>query len=854
MQLIQLIEPNSVDIKNNMSTLGEAIENNHMNGAIADKENNVCDKISPNKHDTVSNAGEYIKDDNSIEEQLENKVKGLNGIVKTNNDVQTLSVDSHKIEKEINAVIDNGSAANSQRNGNSSLSELCKSSNGNSVDTAADENINLENKAIDLNEDVISSEKQSVSEDPEDINVSPNEKHGPDVISIANKLEVADAEAVVNSDKVTEAEKSSMEIFIENEVMVSNISGFSPNSDTNEEVNISAQLQQLENDPSIENDSKNPLTEDANTATNQSKSVENKNLGNVEFIGEASSNIDTDVKILEKSEDNTLKNENEFKIEETISNKEKPASPVQIEKNHLTKKTDISETSELSTKKQLVEVQGVDENIALEMDHKTAPTDDKPDYSSDISIEETPLTKKDAEDKSSMEIVNDDGDDITTNIIEVPDVSTSKQLAISNTDNDMEVDDSKPVDGQKLESKSEDANVEKELSVKKYITVKKFTDMVYPTALPTTTTENIEVTDISDGQLTQVDQDRENEVMEVDASDKVLLITPVNNISLNTLDQIRPDTSTEVIIENEKAIEDKLMEKAALVSEEKKVMTIEQQEIDDAVMEIDSAVPEIQDCEEVPIVEKCVSDIVDKDKSENTAVDVNISEKPSAVINIIDNDDEDIKITTQECSSIKKCDAFDVISIDDNVKDAVSESQKFSSDVEILNEAGLKVIEEKNTPNEDKLPEPILEKPVLKQLLVVCKLSNTMDILSDDEDDIPVAKPSKENKTLSETPNKVQEQNKCINIDDDDDIMFIEDTNSQDTTSEGKNKSEQQGDNAKSQTIKTTGIQIAPDTTENKISSSVMHEDVETKICDKGNIFFVIILVANTPFLIKTIK
>lgn len=64
--------------------------------------------------------------------------------------------------------------------------------------------------------------------------------------------------------------------------------------------------------------------------------------------------------------------------------------------------------------------------------------------------------------------------------------------------------------------------------------------------------------------------------------------------------------------------------------------------------------------------------------------------------------------------------------------------------------------------------------PVLKRNPSFCKLSNTLDILSDDEEEVP-KKEVTENEPSNESQKEVDKEKQCINIDDDDDIMVIED-------------------------------------------------------------------------------
>lgn len=818
MQLIQLIEPTAIDIKNKMSELGEAIEHIQINSGIADIKNDVSGKISPNKKDTVSHTNESINGNNSIKEQLEDEVKDLNGIVKPNSDAQMLSIDNYNSETENNVSIDNESTAIGQSNGSLSLSEPLKITNSNLTNTTVDGNINVDNDTIDLNKNLNSSEKEEVIVDSNKGDSSLNVKEIPDVISSENLPSVIDTQAPASSEEVCVAEKlKGIEVSIENKNMAPNAPAFSPNSDTNEEVNISAQLQQLENDPSIEKGS----------------------------IGDIIP--DTDLKILTEIESNTFENKSQIKIEVPTFNNDKTTSPVKSEQNQIlinsAEKKDTSGASEVDTKLPPIpdlDDKHEDDSIRMNMDLDIAPTDDKPDNNSDISFEGIPLVEKIPEDKSSMDVVNED---ISNELSEklVPVEAIVEQSTIE-SGIDMEVDDFKPNNEHKLESKREDkvdkpidektlnssktenADVEKKASVQKYVTVKKFTDMAYPSA-PTNgnveATKNIEFTDILDGNLSQIDQNQQNQIMEVDATDKVFLITPEHGVTLYSSDKHSLVQKTEVEnnieITNKITIEDKTMEESSQDSIEKEVMTIEQQDIDSSVMEIDSAAMKINDSEIVPVVEKSKFDNVDQDKTEKTVAHNKISEKSkdNAVINIIDNEDEEpIKNNTQELSIMKNNNASEVISIDDSVKYAISEeSHKPFTEVEIVNEADL------NNVKEGKVQKN--EKPVVKQLPVVCKLSNTMDILSDEEDDLHVAKPSEENKALNVNSNTVEEQNKCINLDDDDDIMFIEDTNSQDANLVEENKAEQLSDDkTKSQTIKTTDSKTDPDSAGNQINSN----------------------------------
>lgn len=691
MQLIQLTEPGTIDIKKTMSTLEEAFESNQINGSVDHIEKDPCAKISSAKNDTVSKYDEDVNRESAIKTQIEDTIRNLNGVAKTNGDAQLeeKTLDNKKIETEVQELTENRSSTNGQSNESFSDSNLCKSPTGIDISTI---NINQHLKGkhtIDSNE-------------------------GPQ--NIESSIEIDD--------------------------IVQNVQDFSSNSEVNDkEVNITAQLQQLENDNSMEEDNVNPTT---------------------------------DTKIL-------IDNESDTSEKVTELNNHKPESPIQ---------------------------KHINENLSSTMENKY--------NNDDITMEQ-----------ESNDVVNSLNNEADTHINGASTVSTeklptenknSKNIVLEKDLDTTEKNLNTSFDGKSSEQENSsnlDRSFDETLPVHKYITVKKFTDMTYPAPLADETLDNNQDIEVSDEkQPSEKDQSQQNEFMEVDTSDVVSLVTPDNCTRLATSNKL-PLVKKKAPVENNIEIAD---EKAP--TEEKQRLTIEQKE----------SAMELYNIDDDPVLENHDSDTeVDEGKAAAEVKHCKGTAKQDSVINIIDNDDEE-KSDEPVDSEAKNDEMSEVISIDDSVKDAVSEvSEKPFSEVEIKDDTESNVNALKNTQKEEKIP----EETTVKQLPVVCKLSNNMDILSDEEDDLlspPIVKLCEESKSGSKELKTTEER---INLDDDDDIMFIEDTNSQDPKDE-EYKSEQLSDKVESHSKKTTDDEVDSDTDNKIISTTQFEEDVAPKISEKG--------------------
>lgn len=121
------------------------------------------------------------------------------------------------------------------------------------------------------------------------------------------------------------------------------------------------------------------------------------------------------------------------------------------------------------------------------------------------------------------------------------------------------------------------------------------------------------------------------------------------------------------------------------------------------------------------------------------------------------------------------------IIVEEVIRDLTSEDQE---NIEIIDEDDVNIIDidEEKTKIQSKEKSP--ERQETTTLPVVCKLSNTLDILSDDEEEAS-------NEVANKPTESSTEEKQWINLDDDDDIMLIEeDSNSKDKTEVLKTKEE----------------------------------------------------------------
>ncbi|XP_026733803.1 activating transcription factor 7-interacting protein 1 [Trichoplusia ni] len=155
--------------------------------------------------------------------------------------------------------------------------------------------------------------------------------------------------------------------------------------------------------------------------------------------------------------------------------------------------------------------------------------------------------------------------------------------------------------------------------------------------------------------------------------------------------------------------------------------------------------------------------------------DVELIDEPET--HITDLTETPISVTTEENTNKAQLERDDVDSnkeivdnrkVEDEIDNKEPQIVQDSSSIELKEEMDVEEIVDK-TPDSKEKPEvndaaPINSKNVDKP---VCRLSNTLDILSDDEEELP----SKE----SEAPKAEESSDKqCINIEDDDDIMLID--------------------------------------------------------------------------------
>lgn len=214
---------------------------------------------------------------------------------------------------------------------------------------------------------------------------------------------------------------------------------------------------------------------------------------------------------------------------------------------------------------------------------------------------------------------------------------------------------------------------------------------------------------------------------------------------------------------------------------------------------------EVDDDEIVP-TEKVKRKI---NKGQDDSMDVLVTNNEDQVIEIFD---QDVVESTENVKSKKKNEAnSDTKTVD---KPSTKTEEKLEDKVDISDEDDIKIVEDTKTkPEIPKKEEPSVENT---QLPVVCKLSNTLDILSDEEEE-PPAKVSK-----VEEKKPKPEDKQCIDIDDDDDIMLIEDSKETIT------------DTAKAEIEKPqkTSDKVNDETGEKEASKSV--EDPTPNINEKG--------------------
>ncbi|XP_049874153.1 activating transcription factor 7-interacting protein 1 [Pectinophora gossypiella] len=142
------------------------------------------------------------------------------------------------------------------------------------------------------------------------------------------------------------------------------------------------------------------------------------------------------------------------------------------------------------------------------------------------------------------------------------------------------------------------------------------------------------------------------------------------------------------------------------------------------------------------------------------------------------NDNSIIKSEEKSLVEVKKSDVSEVIATQKPPNPAVVENKGEVLDVEVIKECEYSILKTELEKDINIPKKQITEKvntPVIK-------LSNTLDILSDDEDEHP----KKDSESKPATPIVTTSDDKCINLDDDDDIMLIDEET---TTKENEKQS-----------------------------------------------------------------
>ncbi|CAG9561439.1 unnamed protein product [Danaus chrysippus] len=182
----------------------------------------------------------------------------------------------------------------------------------------------------------------------------------------------------------------------------------------------------------------------------------------------------------------------------------------------------------------------------------------------------------------------------------------------------------------------------------------------------------------------------------------------------------------------------------------------------DEAMDVDSTSID-QDCE------NDVSEVNDVSHDENNHVStanddvINLSdEKDEDASNSVEKQNDDLELTNTHTQ--KKSSKADVLNEPKNESDNTTSSEQKSGVVNTKDGGSLSSSPERKTSTENSGEDK-------KKLSHICKLSNTLDILSDEEEEIPQRDDEKEpQKDVIGDNDKV-----CINIDDDDDIMLVDD-------------------------------------------------------------------------------
>ncbi|KAJ8713675.1 hypothetical protein PYW07_014045 [Mythimna separata] len=225
----------------------------------------------------------------------------------------------------------------------------------------------------------------------------------------------------------------------------------------------------------------------------------------------------------------------------------------------------------------------------------------------------------------------------------------------------------------------------------------------------------------------------------------------------------------------------------AILDDEEDLIIIKQENLDQipdiAEKELVNVEPEIDDikiCEDLPVT-KDNMDVIEKPSDTHTETatipDVILDEpvpdeKLTEQANTVKNDGDSLECSENKDKPIESPENKEKeMEIEEPVCDSTevtsSNNTRASSPIELKDDMDVEEIleteqskEQVTTPQaKEKSSAPVNNNPI-------CKLSNTLDILSDDEDESP-----KEESPKVEDLNEKQ----CINIEDDDDIMLIDD-------------------------------------------------------------------------------
>ncbi|KAG6452690.1 hypothetical protein O3G_MSEX007750 [Manduca sexta] len=189
------------------------------------------------------------------------------------------------------------------------------------------------------------------------------------------------------------------------------------------------------------------------------------------------------------------------------------------------------------------------------------------------------------------------------------------------------------------------------------------------------------------------------------------------------------------------------------------------------------------------------------------------SDKEDNAITVLDSPLNDNLQTNEDKNNLNAMEVAPEIVDKEPCQDATFIASK--DEVMIIDKAAetSQTVEEKEKPPQNTIEkEP--EKATPKSSPVICRLSNSLNILSDDEDDAPNTEPPKVPPT----------EKQCINLEDDDDIMLIdEDTNSKESKTEKTEKTKRDSkerESSPNQNQEETDVETGEKTSTNNIIDS----------------------------------